>query len=72
MAAIDRSDPSKKPAHWKQQEGAQFIEFIAETLNVLPQYIWDADPHTAMRALDDDEKGRQILPTPSGNPKRGG
>ena len=34
------SDPSKRPADWARKEGSQFIEFIAETLNMPFEHIW--------------------------------
>ncbi len=37
------ADPSKRPAQWARYEGAQFVEFIGENLNMLPEHIIEAE-----------------------------
>jgi hypothetical protein len=57
------ADPSKRPAEWARGEGAQFIEFIAENLNVGVAHIIEAE-----RGRDGGTLAHQLLsihPRPS-------
>ena len=37
------SDPNKRPADWARKEGAQFVEFISENLNMPLGHIIEAE-----------------------------
>ena len=37
------SDPSKRPADWARKEGAEFLAFIAENLNMPLEHIWTSE-----------------------------